>query len=230
MKSNGLELYAKIEDMLDFADAIRKLYDAFYKELKEFSVSSVVDIGCGSGTFGLGLVRDGYSVLGVDISAKMVENASNAGLNAKHIDVCDLDEKFDAATAVFDVLNYMNKDELEKFFACVRNALNDSGYFLADINSYYGFDEVAQGVISMEKDDRYAVVEAGFDEEILTTTINLFSKQENGLYEREEGEIIQYYHDKKSIEKLSGMKVVRIIKIGLYGDEADKYLYIFKKI
>ena len=230
MKSNGLELYAKIEDMLDFTEAIRKLYGVFYKELKELSVSSVVDIGCGSGAFGLGLVRDGYSVLGVDISAKMVQNAQNAGLNAKHIDICELDEKFDAATAVFDVLNYMNKEELEKFFACVRNTLNEGGYFLADINSFYGFDEVAQGVISMEKDDRYAVVEAGFDEEILTTTINLFSKQENGLYEREEGEIIQYYHDKKSIEKLSGMKVVRIVKIGLYGDEADKYLYIFKKI
>ncbi len=117
MKSNGLELYAKIEDMLDFTEAIRKLYGAFYKELKELSVSSVVDIGCGSGAFGLGLVRDGYSVLGVDISAKMVQNAQNAGLNAKHIDICELDEKFDAATAVFDVLNYMNKEELEKFFA-----------------------------------------------------------------------------------------------------------------
>jgi len=228
MKSNGLELYAKIEDMLDFSDAIATLYEAFYAKLKTLGVKSVVDIGCGSGAFGLGLVKDGYSVLGVDISEQMVENAKKAGLNAIHIDVCKLDEKFDAATAVFDVLNYMDKEALKKFFGCVRNVLHEGGYFVADINSYYGFDEVAQGVIAVEKDDRYAVIEAEFDEKILTTGIKLFSKKEDGFYARKEGEIVQYYHDKKSMEKLSGMRVVDIVELGLYGKSPDKYLYVFK--
>jgi len=228
MKSNGLELYAKIEDMLDFSDAIATLYGAFYTKLKTLGVKSVVDIGCGSGAFGLGLVKDGYSVLGVDISEQMVENAKKAGLNAIHVDVCKLDEKFDAATAVFDVLNYMDKETLKKFFGCVRNVLHKGGYFVADINSYYGFDEVAQGVIAVEKDDRYAVIEAEFDEKILTTGIKLFSKKEDGFYVREEGEIVQYYHDKKSMEKLSGMKVVDVVELGLYGESPDKYLYVFK--
>ncbi len=228
MKSNGLELYAKIEDMLDFSEAVETLYGAFYSKLKTLDIKSVVDIGCGSGAFGLGLMHDGYGVLGVDISEQMVENAQKAGLNAKHIDVCELDEKFDAAAAVFDVLNYMDKDALEKFFCCVRAVLHKGGYFLADINSYYGFDEVAQGVISVEKDDRFAVIEAEFDEKILTTGIKLFSKQEDGFYTREEGQIVQYYHDKKSMEKLSKMKIVDIVELSLYGENPDKYLIVFK--
>jgi len=228
MKSNGLELYAKIEDMLDFTEAIETLYGAFYEKIKTLGVSSILDIGCGSGAFGLGLVYEGYSVLGVDISEKMVENAVKAGLDARHIDVCELDGRFDAATAVFDVLNYMNKEDLEKFFVCVKKNLKEGGYFLADVNSYYGFDEVAQGVIAVEKDNRYAVIEAEFDGDALTTEFKLFTKREDGFYEREEGAIVQHYHDNKSLEKLSGMKVVDIIELGLYGDNPDKLLYVFK--
>ncbi len=228
MKSNGLELYAKVEDMLDFTDAIETLYDAFYSKLKTIDIKSVLDIGCGSGAFGLGLVQDGYDVIGIDISEKMVENASKAGLNAKHMDVCKLEGQFDAATAVFDVLNYMDKNALANFFGCVKKILKKDGYFLADVNSYYGFDEVAQGVIAIEKDNRYAVIEAEFDENALTTDIKLFTKQKDGFYTREEGCIVQYYHDRKSLEKLSGMKVVNATELSLYGESPDKQLYLFR--
>lgn len=228
MKSNGLELYAKIEDMLDFSEAIETLYGAFYSKLKTLDVKSIVDIGCGSGTFGLGLVDDGYEVLGVDISAKMVENALKAGLNARLVDICELDGEFDAATAVFDVLNYMDKDALAAFFGCVGKVIKKDGYFLADVNSYYGFDEVAQGVIAVEKNDRYTVIEAEFDGSALTTDIKLFTKQKDGFYIREEGAIVQYYHDKKSLEKISGMKIVDVVELSLYGENPDKYLYVFK--
>lgn len=229
MKLNGLELYAKIEDMLDFAEAIETLYGAFYSKIKTLDVSSILDIGCGSGAFGLGLVDDGYNVLGIDISEKMVENSIKAGLNAQHIDICKLSGEFDAATAVFDVLNYLDKKSLADFFACVKKNLKNGGYFLADVNSYYGFDEVAQGVIAVEKDNRYAVIEAEFDGDALTTEFKLFTKKEDNSYGREEGSIVQYYHDNKTLEKLSGMKVVDVIELGLYGDSPDKLLYVFKK-
>lgn len=229
MKSNGLELYAKIEDMLDFSEAIGILYGAFHKKINKLKPKRILDIGCGSGIFGLGLVDDGYEVLGIDVSQKMVENSQKAGLNAKHINLCDLDEKFDVATAVFDVLNYMNTDELTHFFGCAKNTLHKDGYFLADVNTYFGFDEIAQGTIAIEDDNRYVVLDAVFEEPILTTNIKLFTKNgENGLFKREEGEIVQYYHDKKTIEKICGMKIVDIVEIGLYSKKPDKYLYVFK--
>ena len=37
MHYNGLELYASIEDMLDFSETVEKLYGAFYKKLKTFN-------------------------------------------------------------------------------------------------------------------------------------------------------------------------------------------------
>lgn len=229
MRLNGLELYAKIEDMLDFSEAISTLYGSFYKKISKLKPKTILDIGCGSGAFGMGLVHDGYEVLGIDVSQKMVENSRKAGLNAKHINLCDLNEKFDVATAVFDVLNYMNTEELTRFFACAKNALNKDGYFLADVNTYFGFDEIAQGTIAVEGNDRYAVLDAVFEEPMLTTNIKLFTSYDgNGLYKREEGDIVQYYHDRKSIEKICGMKIVDIVEIGLYSKKPDKYLYVFK--
>lgn len=228
MKSNGLELYATIEDMLDFSDAIDTLYSAHRDMLKKLGAKTVLDIGCGSGAFGLSLVEEGCDVFGIDVSEKMVENSKKAGLKAECINLCDLNGSYEAATAVFDVLNYMDENELSKFFGCVRNVLKKDGYFLADVNSFYGFDEVAQGVIAIEKEDRYAVIEAEFDGRELITQMKLFTKEESGLYKREEGSIAQYYHDKKSMQKLSGMKIVDIVEIGLYGEKPDKYLYVFK--
>jgi cyclopropane fatty-acyl-phospholipid synthase-like methyltransferase len=228
MKSNGLELYAAIEDMLDFSEAIDTLYSAHRKMLRKLDVKAVLDIGCGSGAFGMSLVDDGYDVFGIDVSEKMVENSKKAGLKAEHINLCELSGSYDAATAVFDVLNYMDENELSKFFGCVRNVLKKDGYFLADVNSFYGFDEVAQGVIAIEKEDRYAVLEAEFDGKELITDMKLFTRENSGLYKREEGSITQYYHDKKSMQKLSGMKIVEMVEIGLYGEKPDKYLYVFK--
>ncbi len=228
MKSNGLELYAKIEDMLDFSEAIEILYSSFYTKIHKIKPKTIIDIGCGSGAFGMGLVKGGYDVFGIDVSEKMVENSKKLGLKAEHINLCDVKEKFDTATAVFDVLNYMNKDELTSFFGCVKNVLNQDGYFLADVNTFYGFDEIAQGTIAIEDENRYVVIEAEFDEPRLITNIKLFSKQIDNLFAKEEGEIVQYYHDKKTIEKISGMKIVDIVEIGLYGKKPDKYLYVFK--
>lgn len=229
MRSNPLELYAKIENMLDFSEAIATLYGAFYEKIRELKPKSVIDIGCGSGAFGLGLIKEGYEVFGVDLSAKMVENSVKAGLRAENIDVCDVKESFGAATAVFDVLNYMDEAALARFFACVRGVLDDGGYFLADVNTHYGFDEIAQGVIAVRGEGRFATLEATFENSELITDITLFTECENGLFEKEEGSIVQYYHDKKTIQKLCGMNIVDIVKITLYGDKPDKYLYTFKK-
>lgn len=230
MHCNGLELYASIEDMLDFSETVEKLYGAFYKKLKTLkNVSTILDIGCGSGAFGLGLLDRGYSAKGIDLSEKMVENSVAAGFDAKAVELCEITEKFDAATAVFDVLNYLDKDGLEKFLGCVSRVLNSGGYFLADLNTEYGFDVIAPGVISFEDETRYAVLDAEYEDSILTTKINVFEKHKESLYERKEGEIIQHYHTRKEIESITDLKVVECVEIGLYGKKPDKLLYVFKK-
>ena len=230
MHYNGLELYASIEDMLDFSETVEKLYGAFYKKLKTFNnISTVLDIGCGSGAFGLGLLGRGYRAQGIDLSQKMVENSISAGFDAKAVDLCEVKEKFDAATAVFDVLNYLDKDGLKNFFGCVGNILNSGGYFLADLNTEYGFSVIAPGVISFEDDERYVVLDAEYEDRILTTNINVFEKQVGGLYDRKEGEIIQHYHTRKDIESITDLKLVECVEIGLYGKKPDKLLYVFKK-
>ena len=76
---------------------------------------------------------------------------------------------------------------------CVKNVLNKGGYFIFDINSFYGFDEIAQGTISVEDKDNFAVLNSLFDGEKMETNITLFENKKE-CYKKEEGSIIQYFH------------------------------------
>ena len=157
----------------------------------------------------------------------MIENAKQKDLLVYHMDLCEFTGKFDACVAIFDVLNYMDKEYLEKFFYCVKNVLNDGGYFLFDINTFYGFDEIAQGTLSVEDDKHFVVLNSIFQNNIMNTKIDLFYK--NGdLYKRDIGNIIQYFYCDDYFDKIGVLKPFRKLPINLYGEEADKTLIIMK--
>ena len=59
--------------------------------------------------------------------------------------MCDLNGTYDVLTAVFDMLNYLDKEQLERFLSCVKAHLNEGGIFLCDINTLFGFENVAVG-------------------------------------------------------------------------------------
>ena len=52
-------------------------YDGWYNFLKRFikTKGTVLDLGCGTGEFILRFLEDGFSVVGVDLSEKMLEVA-----------------------------------------------------------------------------------------------------------------------------------------------------------
>lgn len=92
-------------------------------------------------------------------------------------DVEKLEEKFDCATAIFDVLNYIPKIELEKFILQVNKVLNRNAYFIFDVNTYFGFDEVAQGTINIDIEDKFIAIDAFFENDKLQTNITLLKKK-----------------------------------------------------
>ena len=93
------------------------------QELKKLKVKKVLDIGCGSGGFMLKAQKEGIDIVGIDISSKMIENAKKKNLDVYHIDLCEFSGEFDACVAIFDVINYMDKEYLSKFFSCVKRVL-----------------------------------------------------------------------------------------------------------
>lgn len=229
----GLDLYSKIEPYLDFEDEVYTLHRQFMEFVMVNELNNIIDIGCGQGYFLENLKINGKKAFGTDLSVEQIKVCEDKGLDAKAIQLDEVKEKFDCATAIFDVLNYIPKNELEKFIKDTYNVLNDGAYFMFDVNSYFGFDVIAQGCITIDLEDRFIAIDANFDEKNLQTDLTLFTLNDNGTFSKESDNIIQEYHSKEYLEKLlkkSGFEVKEIRNFNLHSDEdADKLIFICKK-
>ncbi|MFX4153829.1 class I SAM-dependent DNA methyltransferase [Aliarcobacter butzleri] len=229
----GLDLYAKVEPYLDFEEEVYTLHKEFLRFMMVNDLDNIIDIGCGQGYFLENLKVNKKKYFGIDLSVEQIKVCQEKNLNAKAIDLKDVKEKFDCATAIFDVLNYIPKNELKRFLEQTYEILNQNAYFVFDVNSYFGFDEVAQGTITIDVEDKFIAIDANFENNKLQTDITLFEKQENGLFSKEQDSIIQEYHSKEFLSKILeeiGFKLIEIKEFNLHTDEiADKLIFICKK-
>ncbi len=224
----NLDLYAKAEHLLGIEEATEALYDLYRSELDGKDVATLLDVGCGRGGFMTRMISDGVKCKGVDLSCVMIDECKAQGLDAECNDVAEIDGKYDAIVAIFDVLNFLDKDALVKFLDAIAQKLNDDGIFIADINTRYGFSDVAEGTMSSENNKEFLSVDAVFENDELHTKFTLFFKDEDGKYIKHQDTIIQYFHTIKTFQKLSGLKLVEKQTFSLY-DTEDKTLLIFKK-
>jgi cyclopropane fatty-acyl-phospholipid synthase-like methyltransferase len=229
--SNPLDLYSKVEDLLGVHEVTPHLYANYIETLKEFKFSSLLDVGCGRGAF---LVQVGeeyptaYS-MGIDLSQQMVKVARDKGVEVYHTDLCDVNKKFDIITAVFDMLNYLDDNELDGFMLCVENHLTVGGYFICDINSFYAFAELAVGAFIKDDNDRFVTIDSDFDDIEYISEFTLFEKSGN-KFKKSQETIFQYYHTVERLEESTNLKLMSQKGISVYGDEVEKYYLIFKKI
>jgi SAM-dependent methyltransferase len=222
----GLELYGRIEDLFLDKEAAHILWSKFIEILKNLNIKNILDIGCGSGDFCELAQINSLNVKGVDLSKTQVKRAKKK-CDCIVKNVCELDEKFDAAVAIFDVINYMNDKELKNFFKCVENVVKR--YFIFDINSYFAMNDLAIGTIRAEDEKRFGVLYSDFENDTLTTEITLFEKM-GDCYKKSQAHIIQYYHDIEKLCKFTKMKLINKIPISLYeSGEIEKWILIFEK-
>ena len=230
----GLDLYAKVEPYLDFEEEVYTLHKEFLRFVMVNDLDNIIDIGCGQGYFLENLRVNKKKYFGIDLSVEQIKVCEAKGLNAKVIPLGLVKEKFDCATAIFDVLNYIPKTELKNFIQETNLVLNQGGYFIFDVNSLFGFDVIAQGCITIDVEDKFIAIDANFEDEKLQTDITLFEQQENGLFSKESDSIVQEYHSKEFLIKLlkeCNFEIQEIKEFNLHTDEeADKLIFICKKI
>ncbi len=224
----NLDLYAKAEHLLGIEEATESLYDLYRSELDDYNIKTLLDIGCGRGGFMQRMISDGVKCKGIDLSSIMIQECKKQGLDAQCIDVSEVDGKYDGIVSIFDVLNFLDEDELIKFLDSVVNKLNDNGVFIADINTIYGFSDVAEGTMSSENEDEFLIVDAVFENDKLYTKFTFFEKQQDDIYKKYQNTIVQYFHKIKKFQKLSGLKLIDKQTFSLY-DIKDKTLLVFKK-
>ena len=230
---NALDLYAKVEELLGVKEVAPKLYSYYFELFKEIEFNSLLDIGCGSGDF-LELIESiaicNYT-LGIDRSPLMVEQANKRGLNCKSIELSQIDKKFDLAVATFDMVNYLTKDEFDKFFKELSLVVNKGGYFIFDINTLFGLSELAVGNFIAEDENRFVTIESFYESGVYESFFTLFSKNMNNCYLKESAQINQYYYNIETFKNLSGWKLEKVLPISLYEkDSVDKNIIVLKNI
>ena len=223
--SDSLDLYAKVEDLLGVKEAAPSLYAHYLLFLNSVDFETLLDVGCGSGDFLRQMqgALDIPKVKGIDLSPLMVAQTFEQGYEAECIDLCDLNGSYDVITAVFDMLNYLNKEALQRFLLCVKLHLNEGGIFLCDINTLYGFENVAVGSYIVDDEARFLTVDSDFEKGEYTSEFTLFEK-EGERFKKSQETIRQYYHSVDDIVQFSGLELVANDEVKLYDfDEADRY-------
>ena len=230
---NALNLYSIVEQDLDFKEEIEELYNAYELFINQIEPSTLIDIGCGQGDFLLQVEHEDMKVFGIDLSDEQIKVCKSKNINSACINISDIKEKFDCATAMFDVLNYIDKDEVKNFIQSTYDCLNDDSYFIFDVNTLFGFEEVAQGSLNINKQNRFIGIDAFFEDEKLSTNITLFQKEKNNLYTKHNETITQYYHSKEYLEELLksiGFEVQNALDFKLHDENnADKYIFLCRK-
>jgi len=224
----NLDLYSKVEHLLGIEESTAYLHTLYTEVLYNYEIKTLLDVGCGRGELMEKFQKYDIECDGIDLSELMVEKAKQQGLNAEHKPICEVDKKYDAVVAVFDVLNFITPEELESFIDCVHEVLNNDGIFVFDINTLHGFSNVAEGTMTQEEGDMFLAVDAEFDDNQLHTKFTLFEKQDDGNYRKEQSTIVQYFHSLKIFKKLKNFKVVQSAYLDLY-DAKDKALIVLKK-
>ncbi|OQX49528.1 MAG: methyltransferase type 12 [Epsilonproteobacteria bacterium 4484_20] len=177
--ADSLDLYAKVEDLLGVKEAAPALYAHYLLFLNTVEFDTLLDVGCGSGDFLRQMqgALDIPRVKGIDLSPSMVAQTIEQGIDAECIDLCKLKDTYDVITAVFDMMNYLNKTQLKEFLHCVKEHLKAGGYFLFDINTLYGFKNVAVGSYIVDDDTRFLTVDSDFEKGEYISEFTLFEKE-----------------------------------------------------
>lgn len=156
----------------------------------------LLDLGCGTGSMTELLAKQGYDMIGVDLSDSMLdiamEKRAQSGQNILYLQQdmreFELYGTVAAVVCVCDSLNYLLEEEdLAEVFSLVHNYLDQNGVFIFDMNTIHKYrDLIGDATICENREEGSFIWENYFDEEssINEYALTLFVKQENGLFAR----------------------------------------------
>lgn len=191
-------------------------------------VHTVLDLACGTGTLTCLLAERGYETIGVDRSAEMLMVAAEKGrqVNAvppiflqQSMQGLDLYGTVDACVCCLDSVNYVTRPaELRRAFQRVHLFLEPGGLFLFDVNAPAKLREMDGQVFLDETEDTYCIWRADYSvrRRICTYGMDLFFRQEDGLWRREEEVHEEYAYEPEELEAF--LKTAGFRHIQRHGD------------
>tara|TARA_R110000744_G_scaffold18499_8_gene49654 strand:- start:5170 stop:5919 length:750 start_codon:yes stop_codon:yes gene_type:complete len=138
---------------MSYDEKIAQYYDLLYSK-KDYSAEvnyikkaagglarkTILDIGCGTGAHAILMAKENAkSILGVDISSRMIERSKSKKADLSNVEfmVSDIvgvcDDNFDVITSMFNVINHIdNLEDLINFFKEARRRIKRPGHLIFD--------------------------------------------------------------------------------------------------
>lgn len=209
----------------------------------------LLDLACGTGSLSEEFSRMGYDVIGVDASEEMLNEALDkkfdSGLNIQYLcqDMTKLDMfgTIDVTICALDSLNHLNNaDDVQKTFDKVSLFCEPNGLFIFDVNMPYKHKYVlGDNTFIYDIDDVFCVWQNSFDSKSdnyrVDITLDIFGKNENGLYERYYEELSEIAFERIKIEEMlikSGFLVEAVYdfdSVNLPSENSEKLVFVTRK-
>ena len=200
---SSYESFAKVYDTFMSNVPYDKWITYIKKIWKKFDLQPklILDLACGTGNISYRLAKDGYEMIGVDLSEDMLEEAmeKNALLprDAKPVLYLNQDMRefelygtIDCVLCLCDSINYIvEPDDLLQVFRLVNNYLEPGGLFIFDINTIYKFKYILADNSYGETTENAAYTWENYydeSENINEFYTNFFIENETGSYDRYE--------------------------------------------
>ena len=218
--------------------------------LKENGVSgdsSVLELGCGTGTVTRMLAKEGYDCVGLDMSEEMLSIASEKTFEegSQVIYTCqdmrdfEVPYEVDGMISIGDSMNYITSvPDLESVFACVSENLKKGGVFIFDLKTIHFFrDILSDNTYAQNRDDSAFIWDNCYEEKTRNNIYNLavFVLNENGAFDRYEENHCQ--HGFTMEEVLSSAEAAGLTCTATYDafshdapkDDSERLYFVFKR-
>ena len=248
---SGYHSFSYFYDKLTTNISYKKRAEYFDKLIKTHNGNKnlLLDLACGTGSLSEEFSRMGYDVIGVDASEEMLNEALDkkfdSGLNIQYLcqDMTKLDMfgTIDVTICALDSINHLkNADEIQITFNKVSLFCEPNGLFIFDVNMPYKHQNIlADNTFIYDMDDVFCVWQNSFDTESnnyrVDISLDIFWKNENGLYERYYDELSEIALEREIIEKMlvsAGFSVEAVYDFDTLNppmDNSEKLVFVARK-
>lgn len=144
--SSGILLYEKygkyynlIYSSIDYDGEVEEISNLLQAE--QTGIKSILDIGCGTGSYVLRLSKKGYVADGIDSSPPMIEAAKSklreadiqASVSLEDVKEFSFEKSYDAVICLFGSFDYLYEDsDIQGLFKGIHQSLSNGGIFMLD--------------------------------------------------------------------------------------------------
>jgi len=229
-------------DYSKWADYIESIFRRY-----EVKPEIILDLACGTGSLTLELAKQGYDMIGIDISSEMlnraVEKADSSGVFplwiCQDMRSFELYGTVDAIVCTMDSLNYiLDMNDIREVFRLAGNYLNPGGLFIFDLNTPYKFEHVfADNLFYEIRDDIAFLWQNRYNpaNKICDFDLTFFVREKGDLYKRFDERQKQRawsYEEIQSAVCGSGLELTDVFDVFSFenpSQTSERWLFIVKK-